>query len=73
DLSTLSEEQRDIVTRVLDGVDAKRPVREFYTGHAYTGVVADFILNRGMTPEEAWTFISVVMSVVMKEEESDTP
>ena len=64
DLSTLSEEQRDIVTRVLDAIDAKRPVPGFDTE-----VAADVILNRGLTPEEVWAHIMEVMG----EEASDTP
>ncbi|NLT62362.1 MAG: hypothetical protein GXX88_17080, partial [Candidatus Hydrogenedentes bacterium] len=56
--------QRDIVTRVLDAIDAKRPVPGFDTE-----VAADVILNRGLTPEEVWAHIMEVMG----EEASDTP
>jgi len=49
DLSSVSEDQRGIVTRVLDAVQGKGSVPKLDGG-----VVAEFILHRGISLEEAW-------------------
>ncbi|MDI9369568.1 MAG: VIT and VWA domain-containing protein [Synergistota bacterium] len=52
DLSILSEDHRDIVSRVLDAIEGRGPVPKIESR-----VAADFVLRRGISSGQAWRLV----------------
>jgi len=52
DLSPLNDDQRDIVSRVLKAIEGKGTIPKL-EGR----IAVDFILNRGMSLQQAWEYI----------------